>query len=77
MIVKNSMKRHYIKNKNFTVADFVHAKRVRKDFEILNFGEYHDYVQSNRLLLADVFESFRNFEICVMKIMSLIQQNFF
>ena len=57
MIVKNSMKRHYIKNKNFTDADFVHAK-ICKDFEIRSFGEYHDYVQSDRLLLADVFESF-------------------
>ena len=38
-----------------------HAKRVCKDFEMKNLGEYHDlYVQSNILLLADVFENFRN-----------------
>ena len=44
-----------------TDADYAHAKRVCKDFEIKNFGEYHDlYVQSDALLLADVFENFRN-----------------
>ena len=42
-------------------ADYVHAKRVCKNFEIYNSGEYHDiYVQGNTLLLADVFEIFRN-----------------
>ena len=49
-----------------TVADYTHAKRVCKDFEIKDLGEYHDlYVQSNRLLLADVFTNFHNncFEI--------------
>ena len=39
----------------------MHTKRVCKDFEIKNLGEYHDlYVQSNTLLLADVFENFQN-----------------
>ena len=40
--------------------------RVCKDFERGNLGKYHDlYVQSNTLLLADVFENFQNmcFEI--------------
>ena len=46
---------------DFTYADYVHAKRVCKDFGIKNLGESHDlYVQSNTLLLTDVFEIFRN-----------------
>ena len=44
-----------------TDADYAHAKTVCKDFEIKNLGEYHDlYVQSDTLLLADVFENLRN-----------------
>ena len=42
-------------------ANYAHAKRVCKDFEIKNLGEYSDlYIQSNRLLLVDVFVNFRN-----------------
>ena len=38
-----------------------HKKRVCRDFEVKNLGEYHDlYVQNDILLLADVFENFRN-----------------
>ena len=46
---------------DITDADYVHAKRACKDFEIENLGECYDlYVQSNTLLLADVFGNFRN-----------------
>ena len=46
---------------DITDADYAHEKRVCKDFEIKNLGEFHDlYVQSDTLLLSDVFENFRN-----------------
>ena len=46
---------------DITDADYVHARRVCKDFEIKNIGEYNNfYVESDTLLLADVFENFRN-----------------
>ena len=42
-------------------VDYAHTKRVCKGFEIKNLGDYHSlYVQSNTLLLANVFENFRN-----------------
>ena len=35
--------------------------RTQKDFEINILGDYHDlHVQSETLLLADVFENFKN-----------------
>ena len=46
---------------NITDADYVHAKRVCKELEIKELGEYRDlYVQSYTLLLEDVFENVRN-----------------
>ena len=54
---------------DFTDADYVHAKRVCKDFEIKNLGEYHDlYAQNDGLLLADVFENFRNMCLKIYKL---------
>ena len=41
--------------------DYVHYKKVSKEFELKNLGNYHDlYVQCDKLLLADVFENFRS-----------------
>ena len=46
---------------NISDVDYAHAQKVWEGFEIKHCGEYHDlYVQSNSLLLADVFENFRN-----------------
>ena len=44
--------------------DYRHANNVFKRFELENLGQYHDlYVQSDTLLLADVFENFR--DMCI------------
>ena len=41
--------------------DYIHAQKVFQEFKLKNLGEYHDlYVQSDTLLLVDVFENFRN-----------------
>ena len=41
--------------------DYRHGNNVFKRFKLNNLGEYHDlYIQSDTLLLADVFENFRN-----------------
>ena len=51
----------HLNMEDFTDADYAYAKRVCKDFEIKNLGKYHDlYVQNDTLLLADVFQNFRN-----------------
>ena len=39
--------------------DCMISKRVYRDFEIENLGEYHDlYLRSDVILLTDVFENF-------------------
>ena len=46
---------------DLTNVDHRHVKRVFKNLSNKNLGDYHDlYVQSDTLLLADVFENFRN-----------------
>ena len=41
--------------------DYEHARKVWKEFEIKNMGEYHDlYLLTDTILLANVFESFGN-----------------
>ena len=44
--------------------DYPHAQKVWDVFKIKNLGEHHDlYVQSDTLLLSDIYEDFRN--MCV------------
>ena len=46
------------------IKDIRHAKRVLKCFNNKSLGDYHNsYVESDTLLLADVFENFRNMYI--------------
>ena len=46
---------------NIEDIDYRHGNNVFKIFKLKNLGEYHNlYVQSDTLLLADVFENFRN-----------------
>ena len=46
---------------NIDDIEYRHGNNVFKIFKLKNLGEYHDlYVQSDTLLLADVFENFRN-----------------
>ena len=46
---------------NIDDIDYRHGNNVFKKIKLKNLGEYHSlYVQSDTLLLADVFENFRN-----------------
>ena len=46
---------------NIDDIPYRHGNNVFKKIKLKNLGEYHDlYVQSDTLLLADVFENFRN-----------------
>ena len=65
----------HLNMEDITDVDYAQAKRVCEDFKIKKIGEYHDlYIQSDTLFLVDVF---RTLEICVLKYVSLILQNFF
>ena len=46
---------------DITNKDYAHAQKVFEESKLKNFGDCHDlHVQSDALLLADVFENFRN-----------------
>ena len=54
--------------------DYRHGNNVFKGFKLENLGDYHDlYVQSDTLLLADVFKTSG---ICVLKSISLTPLTF-
>ena len=49
---------------NIDAIDYRHGNNVFKSFKLENLGDYHDlYVKSDTLLLADVFENFR--DMCI------------
>ena len=63
---------------DITDADYKLSKAVCKDFEIKIVDQYHNFcVQSNKLLLTDLFENFIYLKIYDLKYMSLILQNLF
>ncbi|KAL9974074.1 hypothetical protein ACROYT_G011073 [Oculina patagonica] len=49
-----------LNNEHISDKDYKHVRNVCKTFKLKTMGEYHDlYLQSDVLLLADVFENFR------------------
>ena len=43
---------------DITDADYMHAKRVCKDFEIKNLGEYHDLYRYFWLMFSKTSEKY-------------------
>ena len=59
---------------NISDENYTHAQKIWDIFEIKNLGEHHDlYVQSDTLLLSDIYENLRN--MCL-KIYELDPVNF-
>ena len=53
-----------LNNSKISAADYQHVQKVWETFEMGSMREYHDlYMKSDVLLLADVFETFRN--VCI------------
>ena len=46
---------------DITDEDYTHAQKVFEELKLKTVGGYHDlYIKSDTILLADVFENFRN-----------------
>ena len=59
----------YLNLGDISDEDYSHTQKIRDVFKIKNLGEYHDlYVQTDKLLLADVFENFRNMCLDIYKL---------
>ena len=53
-----------LRNEGISVEDYVHAQTMFAEFQCQSLGDYHDfYLKSDVLLLADVFQNFR--DICL------------
>ena len=60
---------------DITDGGYTHAKRICKVFKLKDVGEYHHlYIQSDTLLLADVFQNIPNMYV---EIYELDPGNFF
>ena len=63
--IKEDFYRH-LNMEDIEDIDYRHGNNVFNYFKLNNLGDYHDlYVQSDKLLLADVFENFRDVRINV------------
>ena len=50
-----------LSDESISDEDYRHAQTVRETFNCQTIGDYHDlYLQTDVLLLADVFENFRS-----------------